>query len=1045
MLPPSSSTIVPTPGQEESAASDTPLSSLSRTEVMQTAEEKCSAFMATDEYQLDLAVTSHSQVTNPSSPPTVHTGVSSESESPLACTPGAKLAADNTLAPPQVSDQTDPVQNSGTVDDDHKPRQIDDEVASDKFVESCGEDPDVPVIIACQGNYIEHEGDECGVSPSVDDVSNRQTVPCSLDQPTHAISSATVTSPVVVLSKAPAVPVVSRHACSVSNPAVVVPSQAQHAFVVTSRTASLAALTSQAGPNSVPVMSRQSCPVPQVLASIVPSRSQSVPAATGQMGFSAALPNLVGLGTVPVAHGLRPGSLLSSCQFTSSATASPLRVSVQTRPSAQNVQNHLVLQRMTNADTQQSFMHQWRYKHNRPATSAQSVRRVLRNIASSASNQSPSYSTPTVSQVSTQFSCPSPAANLQNRFVAVNLVNSDRIRFAYHGALPQQLQQLSPTVPLPLGVILPNLIGQPATNQVQPATIMRYVVPGTASVAQSSSVQNTLPVQGLQPALGHATLTRNSGPQQQLPDKPTPQDVFTNYSPISPASSVSPVYTPVSPVYTPISPVYTPISPASPAHSPEYSPVSPPASSPVQQAACASAMQLPLDLSSTMPMQNPESAYAAVTVPSQSPGQGSTSAGKVDVVAAASSAALSSHCPITISVSVTADPSAGTATVKQEKTDNSSGKSLSMSGATPSVSDESSSQSENSSSASVPATTAPPASTSGQADDSLCMCFIKWKNYNVCLLCGKKFLDSREFYIHVWNHQHASGEKCSSCSANPASDMSTEASCLKTTSVVENISCNANAQLLNYLSDDCREKLSRRLLPSDAIGGPSAQRTETEADETASHALKSADALPALAGETSVLMSEQHLQREGDGDPLGEAEVDPQRETEEAPLSEAEMDPQRETEEDPLREAEEDPLRGAGEDPQADKGLLREADKGPVREVEKNSLRDVNEDPVRETEGNALKESDEGNPREADDPLREAGENSPTEADEKGDVVPLNEADEDPQRDAEVDPRTRRKAALGIEKGEGKFAVFAVFCVFFFLSCTVLDFTSFKL
>ena len=704
--------------------------------VMQTVTENSSALAATS---LDPAVTSHSQIINTSSSPTIQTEAFSESGSPLA-----KLAGETTLSQASESDKTAPAQNSDSVGNDHECLQADDDVASDNIVESCGEDLDVPVIIACQGNYIEHEGEEGVVSLS-DEVSNREMVPFSSDQPTPVISSATVVSSVIVPGKTHADSFASLHACSASSvPTLIVPSQARPALVVTNQTKSLAAVTCRAGPDVVPVVPRQSCSVSTVPAPIVPSRAlpalvvtnQTRPLAlaavtcqvgpnvapvvprqsgsvsfstvhapvvcnqtqSSQMGSSAAVSSLVSLNTVPVAHGSQPGSsLLSSCQFTSSATAPPLYMSVQTR---QNLKNHLVQQRAVNANTQQNLFHQWRYRPARSVDSSRNVQWVFQDVASRTSNPPPSYSTPTGSQVSTQFSYSSPAVNLQNQFVPLNLVNSDRNQNTYHGQLAQQP---STPVPLPHGVILPSFISLPATSQVQPGTILRYMIPGTVGVAQrqSSTVQNTILAEGLQPALGPAHRVRKSGPQQELPERSVPQNVFPVYSPVSPASSaspvctaVSPVYTPISPVYTPISPVYTPISPASPGvHARVYSPISPPASTSVQRAASPGTTSFPLDLSS------PDHAYAALTVPAQNPDQGSTHA-RIDFVSAGSASTLSS-CSTTVSVAATisASSTAGTSMVKQEKTVGSCRKSVSR---------ESLSVSGDSFSVSAPATTTPP-------------------------------------------------------------------------------------------------------------------------------------------------------------------------------------------------------------------------------------------------------------------------------------------------------------------------------------------------
>ena len=984
MLPPSSTgtTIVPELGQNETAASDTPLCSLSGSTVMQTMTKNSSALAATN---LDPAVTSHSQIINTSSSTTIQMEVFSESGSPLA-----KLAGETTLSQASESDKTAPAQNSDTVGNDHECLQADDDVASDNIVENCGEDLDVPVIIACQGNYIEHEGEEGAVSLS-DEVSNRETVPFSSEQPTPVISSATVVSPVIVPGKTNAVSFVSLHACSASSVStLIVPSQARPALVVTSQTKSLAAVTCQTGPDVVPVVPRQSCSVSTVPAPIVPSQMRPlalaavtcqpgpnvapvVPRQSGsvsfstvhapivrsrtqssQMGSSAAVSSLVGLNTVPVAHGSHPGSsLLSSCQFTSSATAPPLYMSVQTR---QNFKSQLVQQRAVNANTQQNLFRQWRYRPPRSVDSSQNVQWVFQDVASCVSNPPPSYSTPTGSQVSTQFSYSSPAVNLQNQFVPLNLVNSDRIQNTYHGQLAQQLQQPSTPVPLPHGVILPSFISLPATSQVRPGTIMRYMVPGTVGVAQrqSSTVQNTTPAEGLQPALGPAHCVRKSSPQQELLERSVPQNVFPVYSPVSPASSsspvrtaVSPVYTPISPVYTPISPVYTPISPASPVvHARVYSPISPPASTSVQRTASPGTTVFPLDLSS------PDHAYAALTVPAQNPDQGSTHSRRTDFVSAGSASTLSS-CSTTVSVAATisASSTAGTSMVKQEKTVSSCRKSVS--GESLLVSGDSSPVSGDSFSVSAPATTTPPtSSTCNQADDSLCMGFIKRNNIYVCLHCRQKFLDSREFYLHVWKHQHSGGEKCSSCSSNPTPGTS-KISCLKTTSVVENVSCNADARLLNYLRDDCREKLSRRLLHNDARSGPPVQSTDAEAGKPASCALESADALLTHGEDTSALLSEEHLQKEAD----------------ESLLRKANEDPLREVDENPVKEAEEHQVRADGES-------LQEVSEDPKREAE-----EIEKDPLREDAGESVK-TDEDRQREAEDSLRETEEDPQREAEE---------------------------------------------------------------
>ena len=986
MLPPSSTgtTIVPELGQDETAASDTPLCSLSGSTVMQTITENSSALAATN---LDPAVTSHSQIINTSSSPTIQMEEFSESGSPLA-----KLAGETTLSQASESDKTAPAQNSDIVGNDHECLQADDDVASDNIVENCGEDLDVPVIIACQGNYIEHEGEEGAVSLS-DDVSNRETVSFSSDQPTPVISSATVVSPVTVPGKTHAVSFVSLHACSASSVStLIVPSQARPALVVTNQTKSLAAVTCQTGPDVVPVVPRQSCSVSTVpvpiapsqmrplalaavtcqpgpnVAPVVPRQSGSVSFSTvhapvvrsrtqsSQMGSSAAVSSLVGLNTVPVAHGSHPcSSLLSSCQFTSSATAPPLYMSVQTR---QNLKSHLVQQRAVNANTQQNLFRQWRYRPARSFNSSQNVQWVFQDVASCTSNPPPSYSTPTGSQVSTQFSYSSPAINLQNQFVPLNLVNSDQIQNTYHGQLAQQLQQPSTPVPLPHGVILPSFISLPATSQVQPGTIMRYMVPGTVGVAQrqSSTVQNTIPAEGLQPALGPAHCVRKSGPQQELLERSVPQNVFPVYSPVSPASSaspvrtaVSPVYTPISPVYTPISPVYTPISPASPVvHARVYSPISPPASTSVQRAASPGTAAFPLDLSS------PDHAYAAQTVPAQNPDQGNMHSRRNDFVSAGSASTLSSCCSTTVSVAATisASSTAGTSMVKQEKTVSSCRKSVSRESLL--VSGDSSPASGDSFSVSAPATTTPPtSSTCNQADDSLCMGFIKWNNLYVCLHCRQKFLDSWEFYLHVWKHQHAGGEKCSSCSSNPTPGTSAKILCLKTTSVVENVSCNADARLLGYLRDDCREKLSRRLLHNDARSGPPVQSADAEAGEPASCALESADALLTHGEDTSSLLSEEHLQKEAD----------------ESLLRKANEGPLREVDEDPVKEAEEGQVRADGES-------LQEVSEDPKREAE-----EIEKDPLREDAEESVK-TDEDRQREAEDSLRESEEDPQREAKE---------------------------------------------------------------
>ena len=996
MLPPSSTgtTIVPEFDQDETAASDTPLCSLSGSTVMQTMTENSGALAATN---LDPAVKSHSQIINTSSSPTIRMEVFSESGSPLA-----KLAGETTLSQASESDKTAPAQNSDTVGNDHECLQADDDVVSDNIVENCGEDLDVPVIIACQGNYIEHEGEEGAVSLS-DEVSNRETVPFSSDQPTPVISSATVVSPVIVPGKTHAVSFVSLHACSASSVStLIVPSQARPALVVSNQTKSLAAVTCQTGPDVVPVVPRQSCSVSTVPAPIVPSRAvpalvvtnQTRPLALAavtcqpgpnvapvvprqsssvsfsavhapvvrsrtqfsQMGSSAAVSSLVGLNTVPVAHGSHPGSsLLSSCQFTSSATAPPLYMSVQTR---QNLKSHLVQQRAVNANTQQNLFRQWRYRPARSVDSSQNVQWVFQDVASCTSNPPPSYSTPTGSQVSTQFSYSSPAINLQNQFVPLNLVNSDRIQNTYHGQLAQQLQQPSTPVPLPHGVILPSFISLPATSQVQPGTIMRYMVPGTVGVAQrqSSTVQNAIPAEGLQPALGPAHCVRKSGPRQELLERSVPQNVFPVYSPVSPASSaspvrtaVSPVYTPISPVYTPISPVYTPISPASPVvHARVYSPISPPASTSVQRAASPGTTAFPLDLSS------PDHAYAALTVPAQNPDQGSTHSRRTDFVSAGSASTLSSCCSTTVSVAATisASSTAGTSMVKQEKTVSSCRKSVSRESL--SVSGDSSPASGDSFSVSAPATTTPPtSSTCNQADDSLCMGFIKRNNLYVCLLCRQKFLDSREFYFHVWKHQHAGGEKCSSCSSNPTQGTSAKISCLKTTSVVENVSCNADARLLSYLRDDCREKLSRRLLHNDARTGPPVQSADAEAGEPASCTLESADGLLTHGEDTSALLSAVHLQKEAD----------------ESLLRKANEGPLREVDEDPVKEAEEGQVRADGES-------LQEVFEDPKREAE-----EIEKDPLGEDAEESVK-TDEDRQREAEDSLRETEEDPQREAEE---------------------------------------------------------------
>ncbi|KAK7110113.1 platelet binding protein GspB-like isoform X2 [Littorina saxatilis] len=675
-------------------------------------------------------------------------------------------------------------------------------------------DCQMPVIIACQGNYNHHE-EATAVGNQSSGISSNISVPGQL---------------VSVCSGEPLAPIVSLGLGEATNTRTSLVPRPVHASA------------------AVPV--------------------SSSPSSHGQGGPV----------TISILHGSAPSSARQTVSH------------APTLPMSQHTPGNTPVRPVGFAQRGQTRV--WQFHENLSSTTSQRYRNILPINPSllnvnlqrvvqerAAALHLQRYSAPRVSQPSVQpqpysfrgaSTLQQPPVQTQNQFIPLVQMIPNSAQSAFVQQMPRQgpanisVHQRHPLVT--------TLVQHPIMNQGQG---VRLELPGNVRVVQGTSAQNLVP--GSWQQFRVVSLSSETGPQQPPPPVVTSESTApTNYSPISPASA-SPIYTPISPaspVRISLSPVYTPISPASPAKIPlsrVYTPISPantgryspisPANQSVQQhiSLTDSSCSQPLDLSVTVSTEQPGAGmtssslisvrrldFEEATSTADEPLTTTTVTSSVGVVSSTSTSASVNSVPASSQVRSETESSVR---VKQEKTAIRPHQSSHSSTPSPPL-------------APSPVTPAPLATPeASQQSVSVEMYFIKYKGSYACIRCGKRFHDNDEFYGHVWSHQHTDGKHCSNCRESESTTPGTSGHnlCTETTRVVERVSgALMDVGMLSRLNDGCREKLSRRLLHTDAGDGTSQVVTASAAEgEATSDVRHNASSLPTCAGDATEQTSRE--------------------------------------------------------------------------------------------------------------------------------------------------------------------------------------------